>query len=88
MQAFSFLLIALAVLTCLTCTVLLYRGYLRSGVRLLFWSALCFAALSVNNLLLVVDKLVLPEADLDAPRLIAALIAVGLLLFGLVWEDD
>jgi hypothetical protein len=57
--------------------------------RLLFWSALCFGALSVNNLLLVADRVVFPvEIDLGLPRLVAALVAVLLLLFGLIWEED
>ncbi|HET8745773.1 MAG TPA: DUF5985 family protein, partial [Ramlibacter sp.] len=60
-----------------------------SGARLLFWSALCFGALSVNNVLLVLDRVVFPvEIDLGMPRLVTALVAVVLLLFGLVWEED
>ncbi len=80
---------SLCALTSLSCFALLFRGYRTSGNRLLFWSAFCFAALSVNNLLLVVDKVFLPtEVDLLEWRLFAALSAVVLLLFGLVWEDD
>lgn len=80
---------ALCALTSVTCCVLLWRSWRGSGHRLLFWSALCFGALSVNNILLVVDKLVFPvEVSLLAWRLAAALIAVALLLFGLVWEDE
>jgi hypothetical protein len=37
--------------------VLLWRSWRKSGARLLFWSALCFAALSVNNVILVLDTL-------------------------------
>lgn len=80
---------SLCALTSITCLVLLWRSWRASGARLLFWSALCFAALSVNNVMLVLDRVVWPvEADLTLPRLSAALVAVLLLLFGLIWEED
>ena len=80
---------SLCALTSITCLVLLWRSWRASGARLLFWSALCFAALSVNNVLLVLDRVVWPvEIDLRMPRLVAALVAVLLLLFGLIWEED
>ena len=80
---------SLCALTSIMCLVLLWRSWRESGARLLFWSALCFAALSVNNVLLVLDRVVFPiERDLTLARLLAALVAVLLLLFGLVWEED
>ncbi len=83
------LIYSLCALTSFGCLVLLWRSYLATGARLLFWSALCFLLLAANNVLLVVDKLVLPvEVDLSLWRLGAALAAVALLLFGLVWEED
>jgi hypothetical protein len=82
------LVYGLCALTCLTCFVLLLRGWLASRHRLLFWSALCFAGMTVNNFLLVADKVVLPDVDLSLWRLSAALLAVLLLLFGLVWEEE
>ncbi|HET6829183.1 MAG TPA: DUF5985 family protein [Ramlibacter sp.] len=83
------LIYSLCALTSLACFVLLWRSWRTAGHRLLFWSALCFAALSINNVLLVVDKVFLPtEVDLITWRLLAALAAVGLMLFGLVWEED
>lgn len=83
------LIYSLCALTSLACFVLLWRSWRAGGNRLLFWSAWCFAALSINNVLLVVDKVVLPtQVDLSTWRLVAALVAVLLLLFGLVWEED
>ena len=80
---------SLCALTSITCCVLLWRSWRGSGARLLFWSALCFGALSVNNVLLVFDRVVFPvQVDLRFPRLISALVAVLLLLFGLIWEED
>jgi hypothetical protein len=78
----------LCALTCLAAFVLLLRSWRATRYRLLFWSAMCFAALSVNNILLVVDKLVLPQVDLSTARLVAALAGVLLLLFGLIWEEE
>ncbi len=83
------LIYSLCALTSITCFVLLWRSWRASGARLLFWSAWCFAALSVNNVLLVLDKVIFPvEVQLYTWRLAAAMVAVLLLLFGLVWEDD
>ena len=88
MITFNFVLLALAVLTCLSCTVLLFRGYTRSGMRLLLWSALCFVFLSVNNLLLFFDLIVFAELDLRPFRLAAALIGLLFLLYGFIFESD
>lgn len=88
MITFNFVLLALAVLTCLSCTVLLFRGYARSGMRLLLWSALCFVFLSVNNLLLFFDLIVFTDLDLRPFRLSAALIGLVFLLYGFIFESD
>jgi hypothetical protein len=42
---------------------LLFRGYARSRVRLLFLSALFFCFLSVDNVWLFVDMMVLPTVS-------------------------
>jgi hypothetical protein len=83
------LIYSLCALTSFTCLVLLWRSYAGTGSRLLFWSALCFLLLTANNVLLVFDKVIFPvSVDLYMWRLVAALGAVLLLLFGLVWEED
>ncbi|MDP2271227.1 MAG: DUF5985 family protein [Archangium sp.] len=80
---------SLCALTSLACFVLLFRSWRASQHRLLFWSALCFACMTVNNFLLVVDKVVFPvERDLSTWRLAAGLAAVMLLIYGLVWEEE
>jgi hypothetical protein len=78
----------LCAVTSFTCLVLLWRSYRATGTGLLFWSALCFLFLTVNNTLLVLDKLVFPHVDLGTWRLLAALTAVALLLFGLIWGEE
>lgn len=72
--------------TALACAILLLRAYRQTGTRLLLWSGLCFAFLALNNGLLTIDLLVLPQFDLFALRNFTALIDVSLLLYGLIWE--
>jgi hypothetical protein len=82
------LIYSLCALTAITCCVLLWRSWRLSGHRLLFWSALCFAGLSLNNVLLVLDKVFITDVSLITWRLVAALAAVLMLLFGLVWDEE
>jgi hypothetical protein len=79
---------ALCALTAALCAALLLLSYPRTGYRLLLWSGLCFVGLTVNNLLLVVDKLVLPQFDLSPWRTAVALLAMCIMLYGLVWDAE
>jgi hypothetical protein len=78
----------LCLLTSATCATLLIRGYYRHRTSLLLWSGLCFGLLAVNNLLVVLDILLLPEIDLSLARNFCSLAAVGTLLYGFIWELD
>ncbi|MFP5390551.1 MAG: DUF5985 family protein [Gammaproteobacteria bacterium] len=78
----------LCTLTSLACAWALLGNFRRTGHRLLFWSGLCFCAMTLNNLLLLLDKLVFADIDLRTPRLLTALVAVALLLYGLIMERD
>jgi Family of unknown function (DUF5985) len=73
--------------TCLLCAILLFRGYARTGVRLLFWSGLCFLGLMIDNVMLYVDLIIVPDIELAAWAKIPGLVAIILLLYGLVWES-
>lgn len=77
----------LCALTSILCAVLLIRGYRESRVRLLFWSAWCFAGLALNNILLILDVRVLPDVNLEIWRTVPAVVGVALLVYGLVWES-
>lgn len=77
----------LCALTSLACAILLYRGYRRSRTPLLFWSSLCFAGLVLNNVLLFVDLVMVPEVDLRMLRASIALASLSLLIYGLVEES-
>jgi hypothetical protein len=78
----------LCAVTSITCAVLLFRGYLVGRSRLLFWSSLCFVGLAVNNVVLVIDLLVIPETDLSLLRTCTSLVAMTVLVLGLVLEEE
>ena len=78
----------LCALTCLACAILLLRAYRATGGPLLLWSGLCFVGLTLSNVILVVDRVLLPDTDLSAARLATAFFSMLLLLFGLIWEHD
>jgi hypothetical protein len=76
-------------LTSIGCALLLLRGYRSSRTRLLFWSSLCFGGLAVHNMMLLVDAVIVPEVDLFVGwRSGVALLSLGVLIFGLVWESN
>jgi len=78
----------LGALTSLSCAALLLRGFFQGRKRLLLWSGLCFAGLAVSNILLFVDLVVFPDVNLYRWRLVTAVFAMGLLLYGLIWESE
>ena len=88
MGTINFVLTLLAALAGGACMGVLFRAYSRTGVRLLFWSALAFVCLSVNNVLLFVDLVVLPDIDLRMYRLTAAFVGVLFLIYGFIWEAE
>ena len=74
--------------TSLLCAFLLARAWRADRERLLLWSMLCFVALAANNVLLFVDRVILPTTvDLSLYRSLAALFGLGMLLFGLIWDS-
>lgn len=84
MNALGYLLITAVALSC---AILLTRGYRRSKARLLFWSALCFSGLTLTNGMLLVDLVLFPEVDLYIVRQALTLAALGLLVFGFIWDS-
>lgn len=78
----------LCALMSLGIAVLLWRNHARTRSRLIYWCALCFSGLTVNNVLLVIDKLVDAAGDLSQLRQVAALLSLGVILFGLTWEEE
>lgn len=82
------LIYMLCALTAGVCAALLLQSYARGRYRLLLWSGLCFIGLTLNNLLLVVDKLVVPTLDLSVWRSSVALLAMIVLLYGLIFDVE
>ena len=78
----------LGTITVALCAILLLRGYIKVRTRLLLWSGLCFAGLTVSNALLFVDLAVVPEISLYPLRLGVAAFSILLLLYGLVFESE
>ena len=75
--------------TSIACMLLLLRGYLKSRARLLLWSALCFAGLAANNVLMYLDLAILPDSiDFTMERLVTALAGTAILLYGLIWDTE
>ena len=85
MVSFNLALCALAVLSCAACAALLFRRYARGRSRILFWTALCFAFLTLNNVLLFLDLVVL-EVDLRPWRHASAAVGLGFVLYGLLFD--
>ena len=70
-----------------TCAaLLLLRTYRRDRKRLLFWSSVCFGLLALDNAETLLDYVTPPWFDLTIPRTATALVAVGIMLYGVMWE--
>jgi hypothetical protein len=76
----------LSALISLASAVLLLRSFAVTRTGLLFWAGLCFVGLTLNNLLLFVDKVVITDVDLSTWRALPALTGMLLLVYGLVAE--
>lgn len=74
--------------TSAACALLLLRAHYRTGTSLLMWSGLCFVGLALNNAMLVIDLILVPDVDLSTWRIVPAAVGVALLLYGLVWKSE
>lgn len=77
---------SLSGVTALLCSLLLIRAYWRNRVRLLFWASLCFAALALENAVLIVNEYT--AEDLTVWRLLVPLAGLLTLLYGMLWESQ
>ena len=75
-------------ITAFLCAWLLFKAYRKGGTSLLFWSGLFFGIQALNNVLLIMDKIVFPTIDLSLARLCIALFAIVLLLYGLIMRAE
>ena len=88
MSSTTTLVYSLCFATSALCAFLLGRSFRRARSRLLFWSALCFVMLAIVNFVVVLDMLVYPEINFRPVRLWLSLVAVSVLLFGFIWDED
>jgi hypothetical protein len=82
------LIYMLCALTALLCAGLLLQTYRNTKYKLLLWGGLCFSFLTLNNVILVIDKVFMADVDLYALRLGSGLIAISILLYGLIWDAE
>jgi hypothetical protein len=78
----------LGALTTLLCAFLLWKRYWHVRVRLLLWSSLCFAGLTVSNALAFIDLALMPQNDIYLLRLATAAVSMSVLLCGLIWDSE
>ena len=78
----------LCMVTALTCAWLLLLAYRKTHYRLLFWCSLFFSISALNNVFLVVDKVMYPTLDLTLYRYLVALAGLFVLLPGLILERE
>ena len=87
MIGFPAVVYLLCAATSLCCLALLTRSYRQTRNRLLLWSALAFVGFAANNLLVFADLVLLPVSiDLLPLRNLTSLAAIGVLLYGFIWE--
>ena len=78
----------ICMLTALTCAWLLLQAYHKTRYRLLFWCSLFFSITALNNVFLVVDKVMFPDGNLTVYRYAVALLGLCMLLPGLILERE
>jgi Family of unknown function (DUF5985) len=78
----------LCMLTALMCAWFLLQAYRKTHYRLLFWCSLFFSMSAMNNVFLVVDKVIYQDIDLTVYRYLVALAGLCVLLPGLILEPE
>ena len=78
----------LCALTSGLCAALLLRHYRRSRVPLVMWTGVCFVALTITNVLLVVDLIIFPSIDMILWRVGISLVGAVVLLYELIRSDE
>lgn len=78
----------LCMLTALLCAWFLLQAYMKTRYRLLFWCSVFFSIAAMNNVFLVVDKVVLLDVDLMVYRYAVALVGLMILLPALTLDKE
>ncbi len=78
----------LCAVTALLAAIFLWRGYARSRLKLLLHAGICFAFLALSNVLLFIDRVVLPQVDLSLWPTIAAILGMVTLLVSMTLDGE
>jgi hypothetical protein len=81
------LVYGLCALTSLLCFAMLLRSYLQKRVRLLLWSSLCFFFLALQNSMVFIDLVLVPQTSLIFWRTLPGFLGPLILLIALIWEN-
>jgi hypothetical protein len=84
----SYAIYLLSALVTALCSVQLLKAFRRVRQPLLLWSGLCFVMLTLSHAMVFLDLFVLPAVDLYPLRLVIACVALGCMLYGLVWGES
>ncbi len=80
---------SLCAVTSLSCAFLLFIQYYRRHHKLLMWSAVCFLGFALNNILLFVDLIIIPNGpDLSQVRILPSALGVTFLIVCLVRQAE
>lgn len=79
----------LCALTSLLCAAMLTRSWWLSRSRLSLCSAICFVGLVLNNVMLIVDKVITgPTVDLSVWTKVPAVVGLAVFLLGLILDGE
>ncbi|MGD9980335.1 MAG: DUF5985 family protein [Hyphomonadaceae bacterium] len=82
------LVYTLCFVTSAVCAALLFASYFKTRTRLLFWSAISFVCLAINNFFVLGDLVLFPDINLLPMRYAAAFAAVCSMIYGFIWETE
>ena len=85
MLTFEAVIYTLCIFTSGLCSWLLMTAFRRQRQSLLLSSAVSFILLTLNNVLVFTDLIILPQIDLSLARSLTALSAGLVLLGGIIW---
>lgn len=78
----------LCALTSIACALLLFRSYRATRGGLTLGGAICFTLLALENVVLLLDRVVLPGHDLLLLRQTLGLLGPAVFVAILVWEAE
>lgn len=83
----SVIIFSLCALASIFVAYLLAKAYRQRPSQILFWSAICFGGLALNNIVLFIDLVLMPaEITYGLVRNGIIVASIGSLVYGLVWD--